>query len=74
MLNALLMEVEDNNNDIIYLNLYNQVPRENTLSEIQQIFAPGSEIVVKQPFKKISYQGITTLRNDNPSNIIFSDS
>jgi hypothetical protein len=44
---ALLMEVEDNNNDIIYLNLYNQVPRENTLSEIQQIFAPGSEIVVK---------------------------
>jgi hypothetical protein len=34
----------------------------------------GSEIVIKQPYKKISFNGSIKLRNDNPKNLIFLQS
>ena len=47
--------VQDKNKEKISLSAYNQVSERNTMEEIQQIFKEGTEIILKQPYKKISF-------------------
>jgi len=35
------------------------------------LFPKGIEIGIKQPYLLITYEGIFTMRNDNPQNIVF---
>jgi hypothetical protein len=51
------MIVEDQNQDIIMLALYNQVPSDMKFDDIQKKFHKGLKIGVKQPYKKISMMG-----------------
>ena len=43
-----------------------------TFRELQSLFPKGIEIGIKQPYLLITYEGIFTMRNDNPQNIVIN--
>ena len=67
---SLMIIVEDENQDVIFLGLYNQINSGKSLDELNTTFPKGIEIGIKQPYLKLSYSGVVSLRNDNPQNII----
>ena len=62
---AIMTMVEDKNHHPISFLMYNQVKTTTTVIELQSMFPKGIDIGIKQPYKKLPYNGNLTLRNDN---------
>ena len=62
--------IQDSNGDCASLTIHNQINKDLKFQELKQLFPIGTKIGIKNPYYLRSYEGIYTLRNDNPSNII----
>ena len=66
-----LLVVEDRNKDVSSLMLYNQINYSANIDHLQTCFPAGMRIGIKQPYLKLSYNGVILLINDNPQNVVF---
>ena len=63
---AVILIIEDKNEDVMTICLYNQIDRNKKFIELLKIFPAGVTIGIKQPYLNVSYNGNYMLRNDNP--------
>ena len=61
-----LLIIEDRNKDVSSLMLYNQINYNTNIDHLQTCFPVGMRIGIKQPYLKLSYNGVILLINDNP--------
>jgi tetratricopeptide (TPR) repeat protein len=71
---AITTIAKDADDTMITLSLYNMLNfRTAGIELINSIFGKGARIGIKNPYLKLSNSGDFTLRNDNPSNIVFAN-
>ena len=70
---AVQLCVQDKKGLVINLSLYNFVPPDNLIADVQKLFRVGTRLGIKHPYLKLSNSGKLTLRVDNPCNVIITN-
>jgi len=67
---TVVLIVADKKEQVMMLELYNSLPFDTKLEQIQKEFPENLQIGIKNPYKRLTYNGFIALRNDNPQNLV----